>query len=285
MKKVFLIMLCVLAVFGIGTGIGYFVTAGGSESQGKISPNSDASAEDQVNAEPVPAPIPAEIAPQEDFSPDASAVIDSDGYLNIPDNTTVEYVETTKIKTKYFTVSVPGCWTENIVAECRYINEINSDYTASGETPVLDTLLLTFYEKDNYLACKASGKGRKSAATGELTEIRFSSTKNDNTWLKTSNYENYVGSASSAAGDYDVFIYEPHDPSSLTQDDYAAVYKYLSGVNYEGCLINNFHVSAGGTLKYADEYVVKGFIDGWDPNAEGIPAGSKIPDSAASEGN
>ena len=95
-------------------------------------------------------PIPAQIAPQEDFSPEAQAVIDHDGYLNVLNNSVVEYVETTKIKTKYFTVTIPGCWVGNIVIQRRYINDTASESSDTWEQICQRHHDTDFYEKSNF---------------------------------------------------------------------------------------------------------------------------------------
>ncbi|HUM83926.1 MAG TPA: hypothetical protein PLN48_09120 [Lachnospiraceae bacterium] len=309
MKKIIPIILAFAAFLFAGIGAGYFI----STNAGTVTENTDseeaASAstatvfkrDDTDSGEsispanidlfqqyimalptptPTPSPIPAQIAPQEDFSPEAQAVIDHDGYLNVPNNSVVEYVETTKIKTKYFTVTIPGCWVGNIVIQCRYINDTASESSdTSGTDTVRDTMILTFYEKSNFKKYQASNS-KSSLTDGELTEIRYASNKNDNTWLKTSNYEYYFANAALGNNAYDVFIYEPHDTNIFTTSQYAQRYNYLIGINYEGCLINTFKVNNGGTLTWADEYVEKAYVDEWDPNAEGIPQGSTIPDAS-----
>ncbi len=225
--------------------------------------------------DPTPTPIPAQIAAREDFSPEAGAVVDSSGYLNLPDNTTVEDVSLRKLKTKYFSVLMPGAWVDNVVIECKYINEI----TESGredEKPVYDTILLRFFEKNSYEMYK-SKVDRSTYSSGLLTELRYSSTTNDNAWLKTSNYQNYWAAVRLGVRTYDVFIYEPNSQVDLIAEKYKERYLYLMGINYEGCFINTFKVNGDGEVTLADDYIRKGFVDSWDPDAEGIPDGSVIP--------
>ena len=225
--------------------------------------------------DPTPTPIPAQVAALEDFSPEASAVIDSSGFLNLPDNTTVEDISVRKLKNKYFSLYIPGSWVNNIVVECKYINDV-TESPKEGKEIVYDTLLLRFFEKSTYEMYKNS-HDRTTYSNGLLTEFRYSSTENDNSWLKTSNYQNYWADVRLGVRTYNVFIYEPNNQADLIAEEFRSRYLYMIVINYEGCFINTFKVNGDGEVTYADDYIRKGFVDSWDPNAEGIPDGSVVP--------
>ncbi len=224
---------------------------------------------------PTPTPIPAQVAALEDFSPEASAVIDSSGFLNLPDNSTVEDISVRKLKNKYFTLLIPGAWVDNVVVECKYINDVTESPEEDKEL-IYDTLLLRFFEKNTYEMYRNS-HDRTTYSNGLLTELRYSSTENDNSWLKTSNYQNYWADTRLGVRTYNVFIYEPNNQADLITEEFRARYLYMLGINYEGCFINTFKVNGDGEVTYADDYIRKGFVDSWNPNAEGIPDGSVIP--------
>ena len=118
---------------------------------------------------------------------------------------------------------------------------------------------------------------RTTYSNGLLTELRYSSTENDNSWLKTSNYQNYWADTRLGVRTYNVFIYEPNNRADLIAEEFRDRYLYMLGINYEGCFINTFKVNGDGEVTYADDTIRKGFVDSWDPNAEGIPDGSVIP--------
>jgi hypothetical protein len=188
--------------------------------------------------DPTPTPIPAKVAALEDFSPEASAVIDSSGFLNLPDNTTVEDISVRKLKNKYFSLYIPGAWVNNIVVECKYINDV-TESPKEGKEIVYDTLLLRFFEKSTYEMYKNS-HDRTTYSNGLLTEFRYSSTENDNSWLKTSNYQNYWADVRLGVRTYNVFIYEPNNQADLIAEEFRGRYLYMIGINYEGCFINTF---------------------------------------------
>ena len=225
--------------------------------------------------DPTPTPIPAQVAALEDFSPEASAVIDSSGYLNLPDNSTVEEISVRKLKNKYFSLLIPGAWVDNVVVECKYINDVTEKPKEDREI-IYDTLLLRFFEKGTYERYRDS-RDRTTYSNGLLTELRYSSAENDNSWLKTSNYQNYWADVRLGVRTYNVFIYEPNNQADLIAEDLRHRYLYMLGINYEGCFINTFKVNGDGEVTYADDDIRKGFVDSWDPNAEGIPDGSVIP--------
>lgn len=224
---------------------------------------------------PTPTPIPAQVAALEDFSPEASAVIDNSGFLNLPDNSTVEDISVRKLKNKYFSLLIPGAWVDNVVVECKYINDV-TESPKEGKELVFDTLLLRFFEKGMYEMYRNS-HDRTTYSNGLLTELRYSSTENDNSWLKTSNYQNYWADTRLGVQTYNVFIYEPNNKGDLIADEFRDKYLYMLRINYEGCFINTFKVNGDGEVAYADDSIRKGFVDSWDPNAEGIPDGSVIP--------
>jgi hypothetical protein len=226
--------------------------------------------------DPTPTPIPAQVAALEDFSPEASAVIDNSGYLNLPDNSTVEDISVRKLKNKYFSLLIPGAWVDNVVVECKYINDVTEKPKEDSEI-VYDTLLLRFFEKGTYERYRDS-HDRTTYSNGLLTELRYSSTENDNSSLKTSNYQNYWADVRLGVRSYNVFIYEPNNQADLIADEFRSRYLYMLGINYEGCFINTFKVNGDGEVIYADDYIRKGFVDSWDSNAEGIPDGSVIPE-------
>lgn len=304
MKRVLLALLaCVLALL-LGVGSGYLIVTGlipaivSAREEKESEPNStsrvyertDQSERELVPANlwmsrqyimtvpkpnPTPTPIPAQIAALEDFSPEASAVIDSSGYLNLPDNSCIRDISVRKLKTKYFTLLIPGAWTDNVVVECKYINDI-TEKGREDDPPVYDTLLLRFYDKEMFE--RVINSGDKNAYTkGLLTELRYSSTVNDNNWLKTSNYQNYWADIRLGKRTYNVFIYEPNSQVDLIDEDLRKKYLYMLDINYEGCFINTFKVNGDGEVTYVDDYIRKGFVDSWDPDAEGIPDGSVIP--------
>ncbi len=225
--------------------------------------------------DPTPTPIPAQVAALEDFSPEASAVIDSSGYLNLPDNSTVEEISVRKLKNKYFSLLIPGAWVDNVVVECKYINDVTEKPKEDKEI-IYDTLLLRFFEKGTYERYRDS-HDRTTYSNGLLTELRYSSAENDNSWLKTSNYQNYWADVRLGVRTYNVFIYEPNNQADLIAEDLRNRYLYMLSINYEGCFINTFKVNGDGEVTYADDYIRKGFVDSWDPNAEGISDGSVIP--------
>ena len=224
---------------------------------------------------PTPTPIPAQVAALEDFSPEASAVIDNSGFLNLPDNSTVEDISVRKLKNKYFSLLIPGAGVDNVVVECKYINDV-TESPKEGKELVFDTLLLRFFEKGMYEMYRNS-HDRTTYSNGLLTELRYSSTENDNSWLKTSNYQNYWADTRLGVQTYNVFIYEPNNKGDLIADEFRDKYLYMLRINYEGCFINTFKVNGDGEVTYADDSIRKGFVDSWDPNAEGIPDGSVIP--------
>lgn len=304
MKRVLLALLaCVLALL-LGVGSGYLIVTGlipaivsareekesEPHSTSRVYERTDQSERELVPANlwmsrqyimtvpkpnPTPTPIPAQIAALEDFSPEASAVIDSSGYLNLPDNSCIRDISVRKLKTKYFTLLIPGAWTDNVVVECKYINDI-TEKGREDDPPVYDTLLLRFYDKEMFE--RVINSGDKNAYTkGLLTELRYSSSVNDNNWLKTSNYQNYWADIRLGKRTYNVFIYEPNSQADLIDEDLRKKYLYMLDINYEGCFINTFKVNGDGEVTYVDDYIRKGFVDSWDPDAEGIPDGSVIP--------
>ncbi|MBR3154130.1 MAG: hypothetical protein IKF10_03910 [Lachnospiraceae bacterium] len=224
---------------------------------------------------PTSTPSPAQVAALEDFSPEASAVIDSSGFLNLPDNSTVEDISVRKLKNKYFSLLIPGAWVDNVVVECKYINDV-TESPIEGKELVYDTLLLRFFERGMYEMYRNS-HDRTTYSNGLLTELRYSSTENDNSWLKTSNYQNYWADTRLGVQTYNVFIYEPNNKGDLIADEFRDKYLYMLRINYEGCFINTFKVNGDGEVTYTDDSIRKGFVDSWDPNAEGIPDGSLIP--------
>lgn len=304
MKRVLLALLaCVLALL-LGVGSGYLIVTGlipaivsareekesEPHSTSRVYERTDQSERELVPANlwmsrqyimtvpkpnPTPTPIPAQIAALEDFSPEASAVIDSSGYLNLPDNSCIRDISVRKLKTKYFTLLIPGAWTDNVVVECKYINDI-TEKGREDDPPVYDTLLLRFYDKEMFE--RVINSGDKNAYTkGLLTELRYSSSVNDNNWLKTSNYQNYWADIRLGKRTYNVFIYEPNSQADLIDEDLRKKYLYMLDINYEGCFINTFKVNGDGEVTYVDDYIRKGFVDSWNPDAEGIPDGSVIP--------
>ena len=171
------------------------------------------------------------------------------------------------------------CDAESAGGQCFRRSGRSGGQTEKGredDPPVYDTLLLRFYEREMYERVVNSGD-RTTYTRGLLTELRYSSTQNDNSWLKTSNYQNYWADVRLGKRTYNVFIYEPNSQADLIDEDLKKTYLYMLRINYEGCFINTFRVNGDGEVTYADDNIRKGFVDAWDPNAEGIPDGSVIP--------
>ena len=220
--------------------------------------------------------VPAQEVKKQDFSPNADTVIDENGYQTIPDNSTVKDLQTRKLRTKYFTVWIPGCWVGNVVAECRYIDQ-KTDESTSGEAATRDTISLRFYEKQNYEAYISGETDDYLYATGLITELRYTSTLNDNSWRKTSNYETYIGDGKLGELSYNLFLYEIHNTNDLTRPEFELPYMYLTKINYSGCIISSLKITGGGTVEYTED-TQAGYIDTWDEQSEGIPDGSVIPE-------
>ena len=259
-------------------GNGHFTARAGGDSSDFTGTYDDLAGKYLI-AFPTPTPVPvvpAEIAAEEDFSPYAEAVVDTNGYLNLPNNSVVEDVTSVNIKTEYFTFEIPGCWVGNVTADCRYINNVEGNF----QDPVYDTLVVTFYEKKNYDAWRKSGSKPTDgeAQNGLLTELYFSSSENDNSWRKTSNYENYWATAAEGGRTYDIFLYEPHGSQGVSSDALSERYDYMAKtVNFEGCIIHSFTAADLGTVTIFDPYTEKSYIGNWDPDQEGIPEGSTLP--------
>lgn len=220
--------------------------------------------------------VPAQEVEKQDFSPSAETVLDEHGYQTIPDNKTVTDITSRKLRTKYFTLWIPGCWVGNVVAECRYIDQKPDESTESSPT-TQDTISLRFYEKQNYEAYVSGVDDEYPYATGLLTELRYTSSVNDNSWLKTSNYETYVGDITLGKLSYNLFLYEIHNSNDLTRPEYETTYMYLTKVNYSGCMISSIKITGGGTIKYTEE-TQKGYVDTWDVQSEGMSLNSPIPE-------
>lgn len=220
--------------------------------------------------------VPAQEVVKQDFSPNADSVMDANGYQTIPDNSTVTELTGRKLRTKYFSVWIPGCWVGNVVVECRYIDQ-PGDNSVSDSDSVMDTISLRFYEKQNYEAYTQGGTDDYPYATGLITELRYTSTSNDNGWLKTSNYETYVGGSKLGKLAYDIFLYEIHNSNDLTRPEYENTYMYLTKVNYPGCIISSLKVTGGGKITYT-ENTKAWYVDTWDDKAEGISLKSTVPE-------
>ncbi len=225
--------------------------------------------------------VPAQEVQKQDFSPNADTVIDENGYQTIPDNSTVTEVSSRKLRTKYFTLWIPGCWVGNIVVECRYIDQKPAE-GQDAESITQDTISLRFYEKQNYEAYISAEDNEYPYATGLITELRYTSTLNDNEWLKTSNYETYIGTSTLGQLSYELFLYEIHNSNDLTRPEYETTYMYLTKINYSGCIISSMKVTGGGTIEYTEE-TKKGYVDAWDVNSEGMSANSTVPEDGLLE--
>ncbi|HAE44254.1 MAG TPA: hypothetical protein DCG37_01490 [Lachnospiraceae bacterium] len=220
--------------------------------------------------------VPAQEVERQDFSPNADTVVDKNGYQTIPDNSTVTDVRVRKLRTKYFSIWIPGCWVGNVVAECRYIDQKSDESTYDADA-VKDTISLRFYEKQNYEAYVAGENEDYPYATGLLTEFRYTSTENDNSWLKTSNYETYIGDGILGELSYNMFLYEIHNSNDLTSPEYEKVYSYLTKVNYPGCMVTSLKVTGGGKINFEDN-IKSAYVDTWDDQAEGISLKSTVPE-------
>ena len=297
MKRLIPLLLTAMAIIFASVGLGYSYMASNfsgiktteEKKERKVYTRGDGTKAELVEQNPwlfrqyivsIPTPeiiaVPAQEVKKQDFSPNADTVIDENGYQTIPDNSTVTDITTRKLRTKYFTLWIPGCWVGNVVAECRYI-DVKSDESTNNDAATKDTISLRFYEKQNYETYVSNEDNEYPYATGLITELRYTSTGNDNEWLKTSNYETYVGDCTLGTLSYNLFLYEIHNSNDLTRPEFEKTYMYLTKVNYSGCIIASFKITGGGTIKYTKE-TKKGYIDTWDTNSEGMPLNSEIPE-------
>lgn len=297
MKRIILLLLAALAIIFAAVGIGYGYLSGsfnaakekeegnvrkvlvrGDGTQAELSEQNLWLYRQYIVSVPTPEVmvVPAQEVAKQDFSPNADTVTDANGYQTIPDNSTVMELTGRKLRTKYFTVWIPGCWVGNVVVECRYIDQA-VDESSEDPDAVRDTISLRFYEKQNYETYVSGADNEYPYATGLITELRYTNASNDNSWLKTSNYETYVGDGRLGEFAYNIFLYEIHNSNDLTRPEYETEYMYLTKVNYPGCIINSLKVTGGGKVKYTDE-TQEWYVDTWDDQAEGISLGSVIPE-------
>lgn len=282
-KRILRLLAVVLAAALISVSAGYLFTAQRIRSSFMRERRQESAAEEAAVHDSAAL---SEIAPRDDFSADARPVIDTNGYLMATDNSLITDVSVSDIRTKYFSFSIPGAWAGHCVIRCRYINDIyETDADTGAARNVVDTYLLSIYEKNNYASYREYYRTHEEPSAvpdGKLTELRFTSSENDTDWLKTSTYYSYAGDVEVNGKKYELYFYEPHSVSEMTNEENAALFGYMISLPYERCMVHSFRGKEGSQIIYPDEETKKGYEAGWNPEAEGIPRGSSIPETVLS---
>ena len=82
-----------------------------------------------------------------DYSSFTEPVIDRNGKLNIPNNTTISDVSTNTICTELCEFKIPEAWVDHVVIHVMKMDQKDKElYT----DPILNTEVIQFFEKDTY---------------------------------------------------------------------------------------------------------------------------------------
>lgn len=219
------------------------------------------------------------LLPTEDYSYYAGASADSNGYLYLTDNRTIEDVRELKLRMKNFEFTIPGAWADNVVIRTLYLNQTKSSNLY--KTQIFDSYVIRFYEKETWMKYHSDTyENQKNASSmGELAEIRLmNSTKNDISRWKNDPLYIHFGTVTKEKTEYEAFLYHPKTSDGLIDPDYSSRYGYLTDINYQGCLISSFACRNGFSLKYPNAYIKNHYVADFRKDAEGIKKGSRIPD-------
>ena len=190
------------------------------------------------------------------YSAFTEPVIDSDGYLCIPNNTSVSDVKTEKIATEFCSFNIPKSWVNRVV-----IKSVKMDQTTDTELydkAVSNTGVIQFFEKNTYEKYQTQEYAftEDAARKGKLTELYVSDTERNDLEDKYSNpLEIHVADISdNHIPAYSVFLYEMKESDNVCDKEFAKEYRFLYDTDYKSCIIGSLR-SEKGSVDFANSYI------------------------------
>lgn len=224
----------------------------------------------EIISETVEAPRDDTIKASTDYSAHTDPVIDSNGKLNIPDNTTISDIKSSVIKTDFCEFRIPDSWRDNVV-----IRVLKMDQTSDAELyeePVVNTEVVQFFEANTFHKYQTQEYIYTEGASrrGKITELYVTDASHNKTKsLKKDPQRTYIANIYSDSAKYEVYLYQFRDGDGIMDEEFAKEYTALSSVDYTGCIISSFK-SALGQVSPANSYIKTRYIDNFDVEGFGI---------------
>ena len=208
------------------------------------------------------------------FSAITEPVIDSDGRLNIPDNTTVSDVSTNKICTGLCNFTIPNSWVNNVVIR---VIKFNQEDKSLYERPILDTEVIQFYERNTYEKYQTTDYVYTEGASrmGKMTELYITNNNKNEIKDKLDDAQQlYAANESIRNNTYSIFLYQMMD-DSIIDSEYAKEYDYLIHSEYIPCIISS--ITQDNDAKVANSYIKTQYVDNYTDDYSGkMPADYEI---------
>ena len=195
--------------------------------------------------------------------------IDSDGFLNIPNNTVISDITTNRIRTEKCSFDIPMSWVGNVAI---HVMEMNQEDAELYDMPVLNTEVIQFYELNTYKKYQTQEYVYTDGASrmGKITELYITDAyENDLTDKKNNPRQLYVGDITNRSDEnYAVFLYQL-STDDVIDDEFRSRYLFMRESDYAGCIISTL-ASEYGELNYANSYIRYRYADNFDPNGQGM---------------
>ena len=202
-----------------------------------------------------------------DYSSFTEPVIDRNGKLNIPNNTTISDVSTNTICTELCEFRIPEAWVDHVVIHVMKMDQKDKElYT----DPILNTEVIQFFEKDTYSKYQSQEYYYSDYANymGKLCEIYITDNKeNETEKIKKNPYELYFADITKNKKKYSAFLYQFLLNDRVIDPELEDEYRKLSSVDYQGCIINSIK---SDKVDYANSYIKSHYVDGFDSSKPGI---------------
>ena len=202
-----------------------------------------------------------------DYSSFTEPVIDRNGKLNIPNNTTISDVSTRTICTELCEFEIPESWVDHVVIHVMKMDQKDKELYSD---PVLNTEVVQIYEKNTYMKYQSQEYYYSDYANymGKLCEIYITDNKENKTEkIKENPYELYFADLTKNRKTYSAFLYQFLLNDRVIDPELEDEYRSLSNVDYPGCIISSMK---SDKVEYANSYIKDHYVDGFDPNGPGI---------------
>ena len=202
-----------------------------------------------------------------DYSSFTEPVIDRNGKLNIPNNTTISDVSTNTICTELCEFRIPEAWVDHVVIHVMKMDQKDKElYT----DPIFNTEVIQFFEKETYSKYQSQEYYYSDYANymGKLCEIYITDNKeNETEKIKKNPYELYFADITKNKKKYSAFLYQFLLNDRVIDPELEDEYRKLSSVDYQGCIINSIK---SDKVDYANSYIKSHYVDEFDSSKPGI---------------
>ena len=185
--------------------------------------------------------------PNEDFSLAASAVVDGEGVLHIPDNTVISGSQACTVVARHGKFTIPSRWAGNVaIKTIRTLEDAAEKY------------VVQFFEKDSYTQYRTQEyvNADNASVMGKLTELTYVNTDSGRAALEENPRQMPVVSWKDVGSIGSWYLLQLDQSSGTADEVHALIMSYLLDADYAGCIISSL-MEYGDNMYYPDEAVRK----------------------------